>query len=699
MKNEERGFKMSCTNDIIMSETTIEGVSPELNYGTGKALGYIIFSEEDFTKLSGTSYTVPTDMAGSAPQITSMFNLVEAVELAVPTFFDDCYVFADRIIKLEQRLQNLTFTTKNSTYPLKVVVQNNGVKDFVAGLGNASLSIKIDENFEGFIQPNGYVNYAVIGTVSQTPSTLNAVNSMSFTIKHNEREDSAMRTFRYANKKQPSNIRVSKVNYTLLPDIQNRLVSGNQGRSFFHFGTSLGMREISMDVILVAKSAKSLMKEVSDFAAWMDTRNEEDLKFSDNPTRVWKVRFSGASPVDENLKVGKFTLNFQCIEPYSYGELVNFSQDMSPEERFIDFNYEGEAESFPMMKLNFTEDADFIDIVPNDGHGNISLGSRLQPVEAPPFNPTPLVGKWAFTQGESWIPMTSYPQDMEGWKFFQTTGVFAAINGMGYMLNWNYGTFTEDNAWRGAGVYQNFSHPLNDFRAELSLAALGDIHGNISNFGDLVFLDQNGQPFARTQFGMRQFTYRFEAYLSSTGLSKNAGTNTLTNGKLWNNFQGKVSVERVNNRWRLTVGQYIDRRYSPAPESSFDMGDSMLKDIQTTAWMELPRETWGKTVSGIGVILKNFNDRLRLNHFTVRRLKVWEFLPEPQNEVRTIIKFKAGDECLVDFQKGQIWLNGSLEPSLLDPSSDWFSLTKGRNIIGFNNFTGKATLIYNNMYK
>lgn len=690
---------MNCIEDLILDETSVTGVIPELNYGSGKSLGYIIYSEEDFEKLAGTSYTVPEGFEGSAAQITSMFNIVEAVESAVPTFFNDCYVFSDRILKLEERLKKLSFTSKESTYPLKVVVQNDGVVDFEAGLGNASLKVEIKDNFKGFIQPNGYINYSVIGTVSQGLATLNAVNRMDFTVLHNTNEDSAKRVFRYANKKQPSNIRVNRVNYSLLPDIQNNLVSGNKGRSYFHFGTSMGMRSISMDVTLIAESAESLRNELEEFADWIDTRNEEDLKFSDAPDRVWKVRYSGVSDVSENLKVGRFNLNFQCIEPYSYGELVNFSHDITESERFIDFNYEGKADSFPMMKLNFTEDSDFIDIVPNDGHGNISLGSRLQPVEAPPFNPTPLVGRWAFTEEEKWKPLSAFPQDMEGRKFYKTTGIFKAWQGTGYMFRWNYGIFTEDNAWRGDGAYQNFNHNLNDFRAELSVAALGKIPGNISNFGDLVFLDQNGQIFARAQFGMRQFNYNFEAYLTSTGFSKNSGTTTLKGTSAWNNFQGKIIVERVNNRWRISAGQYIDRRYAPAPESSFDMGESMLRDIQTSAWMELPRETWGKTISGVGIILKNFNDRMRLEHFTVRRLKVWEYLPEPQETVNTIIKFKAGDECLVDFQKGQIWLNGSLQPSLLDPSSDWFSLTKGRNIIGFNNFVGKATLIYNNMYK
>lgn len=690
---------MSCIEDLLLDETTVTGVVPALNYGVGKALEYVEYNDQDFTKLTGTSFTVTAGFEGSAPQITSMFDLVTAVEKAIPTFFDDCYVFSDRILKLEERLTKLSFTSTGSTYPLKVVVQNDGEKDFVAGIGNASLKVEIKDYFKGFIQPNGYVNYSVIGTVSQTLGTLNAVNRMEFTVLHNTTEDSTKRIFRYANKKQPSNIRVNRVNYSLLPEIQNNLVSGNQGRSYFHFGTYMGMRSISLDLTLIAESAETLRDEIEEFADWIDTRNEEDLKFSDAPDRVWKVRYSGVSEVSENLKVGRFNLNFQCIEPYSYGELVNFSQDVTVEERFIDFKYEGKAESFPMIKLNFTEDADFIDIVPNDGHGNISLGSRKQPVEAPPFNPTPVAGKWAFTTPENWIPMVTYPQDMEGAKFYKTNGVFTTIGGIGMMQKWHYGTFTEDNAWRGAGVYQNFSHQLNDFRAELSPALLGNIHGNISNFGDLVFLDQNGQPFARAQFGFRQFQYALEAYLTSTGVTRNAGSNSLSGKKTWDNFQGKIIVERINNKWRLTVGQYINRNYAPAPESSFDMGTSMLRDVQSTAWVELPRETWGKTVSGIGVILKNFNDRLRLPHFSVRRLVVWELLEEPKVEIKKVIKFTAGDECVIDFQKGQIWLNGTLTPSLLDPSSDWFSLTKGRNILGFNNFTGKATLIYNNMYK
>ena len=61
--------------------------------------------------------------------------------------------------------------------------------------------------------------------------------------------------------------------------------------------------------------------------------------------------------------------------------------------------------------------------------------------------------------------------------------------------------------------------------------------------------------------------------------------------------------------------------------------------------------------------------------------------------------FHEGDTVVIDSSKAQTYLNGELTPSLVDPMTDWFPITKGDNYIGVNNFKGKIDIVYNERFK
>lgn len=692
---------MTCFNaDVNFTEFEANSIPYYKAWGFGKAIGYSSFSEEDYTELSGApTFTVPENFYGSSANITFTFDAVGFIETQNPAMFKDCYTFDDKVDKLTNRLTYLKATVTSANAKETVLI-NQRMDGHYFAVGN----LLKDKNFDGFVQPNGYINVAILSEATDTPATVSGTVKLDLRFLHDPVEDADRRTFRYNGVKQPSWVRVQKVTYPMVAPVDNQFFSVNQGKRKYDMGQQYGERYIALSLVVVAGTQDDVRQRIFELADLFDTRKETEMKFSDEPEVTWFVKLDGEASITEELNSAKLSVSFLCMRAYGQGKENVQTFEVTETDNIVNMLNGSTAETFPRIKLTMHEDADFFDIVGAGDSANISLGRKVpEQVVVTPFDPQPQVGKWAFTASENWNRFSDdmFPQGMEKWQFTRTNGQLVANVGTASMKNWNYGT---DGDWRGDGIYQNLPRALTDFRIELSPAILGGLHNDVSNFSDIVLYDQNAKPFARLQFGARHYANLIDCYLianngsSDEGL-QNGGFSILSNKGNWNNFQGKVILERRANKWRITMGQYIDRRYSPAPESIFDFGEAMLKDIKSTPWFELPRSTWDKKLSRVGLIMKNFRVRKRVPHFTLRRLVIWEYKTPPVAQETKVISFKQNDEVVVDFDRAQVWLNGKIEPSLVHPSTDWFSFDKGWNTIGFNNLNATAEIVYYDQFK
>lgn len=676
-------------------------------WGYGKSLDQVEFNSKEFTKLADgvTTFSTEVGFESSLAQVLLTFDLIGLMEEAQPNIFRDCYTMQDKVVKAGSRLTELNFDTTNSTSLKSTVINKNPM------LNKTSFGdVEVDGNYLGFIQENGFINFTTISALPEMggTATVTANATMSFKFNYDPYEDQTIRTFRYAGVKQPEWVRVQDVVYDMSAPIENQTFSLNQGKRFFDMGQTYGVREITLQLAIVADTPQKLRDKFFELSDWFDTQEETDLQFSDNPELAWQVKLSGSNIVSQTERVGKLNVSFICLQKDARGKEVEVEKAISVEQPLLELKNEGTAETFPRMKFTLNKDTDYFDIVGAGESQNISLGSRrtTTPTEET-FDPMPLLASWNFLSSEKWVKMlqTDVPSAPESIKQYVTDGYMVTAEGMGLMALWHYGNKPNENedGWRGGGLYQTLSRSLTDFRVELSPAVLGVIPDGSSNFGDIMLYDQNGKGFARVQWGGRMETRQMDVYLTALGSNNtdlDSQSVSLNAGANWNNFQGKIIVERKQNKWRVTVGQYINRAYSPAPESIFEAGESMLKDVRSTDWYDLPRETWNAKLTRIGINLRNFQARNRIPHFTVRRLKVWEYRnPTANDETKRIVSMKKGDEVVVDFDKAQVWLNGSLEPSLVHPSTDWFSLVKGNNVVGFNNLDATVNVSWHERFR
>lgn len=701
---------MSCFDDeLILTEVEANDLGYTDVFGVGKTLNMVPFDPTAFTKLDTPSFATEGGFDSSLVQLVFTFDLLKHMEEAEPLFFKDCYSLDDRVAKATTRLSYLKLAVTSSDYDRVVLLNTNTMKDYGSKTG-----ITLTENFVGFIQPNGYLNVVMLSKLPATggKASLSGDIKLSIKFKSNVNEDGIMRTFRFDGVKQPSWVRVQEVVYPMTAPVSNENFSLNGGKHLYDRGQSYGKRYITLKLAVVAKTPDLLREKFFDLADWFDTGYTAPLKFSDAPDITWFVKMDGETDVTEALNVGKFNITFLCMEKDGIGNEVVDDFEVDYEDRLINVVNEGTAETFPKVKLTIEEDTSFLDIVGSGVSENISLGQHeATGITEGEFDPTPLIATYNMVDNEGWKRMSEsqFPKTAESWDYYRTDGVMIFNKGYAMMNGWHYGVPPQGNkdGWRCDGNYQTLNKSLTDFRIEISPEIAGVNPPDPANFADIILYDQNGKPFARIQFGRRSDYKLFDVYLEPIGADGTEIKNSriwLWNSEKWDNwfdFTGKIIVERRQNKWRLTVGNSIRKFYFPgkAEDSTFDFGEAMLKNVISSPWQDLPRETWNAKLTQVGFILKNYQDRYRVPFFTVRKIKIWEYLTPPQEDTRKVLSFKAGDEVVVDFNKAQVWLNGKLEPSLVHPSTDWFSLKKGNNVLGFNNVKAKVKVVRNERFK
>ncbi|MGO5272659.1 phage distal tail protein, partial [Collinsella sp. LCP21S3_C3] len=255
--------------------------------------------------------------------------------------------------------------------------------------------------------------------------------------------------------------------------------------------------------------------------------------------------------------------------------------------------------------------------------------------------------------------------------------------------------------WYGGGITRVNPKALNDFALEIAFSTQGNPQYWTDHHMYIILYDDQMIPFANVAFGYvaKQKKIRFHIATMGSSTQDEVRISPGWGGKEWYNFTGKITIERKDNRWRLQAGQFKSKKRSPMIGSDLQYGTSMLRNVRSTGFRSLPQETWNRKFAAYGVLYANIDNRPQINRWAVHHTKCWEILQKPANSPQITRSFKKDDELIVDFTKGQVWLNGTIAPSYVQPSTDWFSLKPGKNTLGISGVKGKVEYEYTNRYK
>lgn len=676
----------------------------------------------DDSRYDKTSVDIPMmrteeNMQNSSVQVTHGYDIYGIVNAKYPEFFGDCYTYEDCINKLNERIESFTFEVSSTIpdpdvggagYVNFVVEATEHIRDTTTKLDkNTSDFIIVHNGLNKFVQENGYVYLGGERPPEDRNTELGITSNVTFQLKFDKNYDNNKRIFRYNKKKQPWFLFVRDIQRSVLPPKVNNLVDMNRGRNRYSYGQTEEARSITLQCFIKAPSEQDLAPLLEELADYLDV-GETTLQLYDNPERVYKVVLDGSTDISQTLHMGELSLNFILLDNYAVGKevVVRESFGSSTSVPFLQLQNEGTAPTYPTYLLDFKEDAQFVDLIGQNESANISVGRRSKASSGSTnknMRPQVFYSKFTDNDGAGWIALndTLISQKIEG-KKPTLQGSVQRSNGMINMNRWDYGDAKD--GWHGHGVIGTLKKNVNNFVCEASATILGKPLKESLNGFFLIFYDAVNKPIARVKLSTRTADGHLDSYIVDDEEADSWGNHNLVISQgattKWDNFQGKVIVERKNNQWRLTVGQMKDRRWSPAPESSFNMGTAMLKDVKTTGWRTLDSATWDREVARVGIFLAQRQQRPKIGHVSLRRLIVWEDLTEDATTPdEDPIMINAGDQVAIDSEKGQVYLNGVVTPKLVDPMTDWFSIEKGENLVGVNNFIGDLTVVYNERFK
>lgn len=670
-----------------------------------------------YTKTSVDQLMMRTEdnMDNSAVQVTHGYNIYGMVNDRYPEFFGDCYTYEDCINKLNERIPSFTFELESvipdpdvggEGYVNYVLEATERVRDYQTRFDkNTSHIVTVHNNKANYVQENGYVYLGCERPPEDRNIELGSISNVTFRLMMDREYDQNKRIFRYNKKKQPWYLFVRDIQRSVLPPKVNNLVDMNKGRNRYSYGQTEEARTIVLKCFIKAPSEKELAPLMEDLANYLDV-GETTLQLYDAPERVYQVVLDGTTDLSQNLHLGEVEINLVLLDNYAKGKevVVKETFDNTDTVPYVNLENAGTAPAYPKYILDFKKQTSFVDLIGTKESSNISIGRRSKeggaPADPKEMRPRVFYSRFTNDDGAGWISLNDdlMPQYIETQKP-TLSGSIQRSNGMINLNGWKYGD-NKVEGLHGHGVIGTLKKNVNNFVCEVTPAIYGNNPKNSLNAIYVIFYDDVNKPICHAKIGTRPEDGNVDMYLIEEGNNTNWGRFHQNNGNKWDDFKGKFVIERKNNKWRLTAGQYRDRKFDPAPESNFNMGTSMLKDTKSTGWVTLPTETWDRPVARVGLYLATWKDRPLAKHLSARRCIVWEDLTDdntlPSEEP---ILFNEGDQVVIDSEKGQTYLNGVITPKLLDPMTDWFPIEKGENIIGVNNFEGDLTVVYNERFK
>lgn len=141
-------------------------------------------------------------------------------------------------------------------------------------------------------------------------------------------------------------------------DLKLSEVPGSAGNILTGIKTS--SRRIEVPVLIYYKSFDELQRIKEDMADWLLHERPKELKFFDEPNRVYRAILDGGFSLDERLRVGKGILSFLCPDPYKYGDTKSsaFSGQKT-------LNNRGTVSALPILNIYFTAPRTNLQIINN----------------------------------------------------------------------------------------------------------------------------------------------------------------------------------------------------------------------------------------------------------------------------------------------------------------------------------------------
>lgn len=414
-----------------------------------------------------------------------------------------------------------------------------------------------------------------------------------------------------------------------------------------------GIRIIKVTIKITGSSEEDLRKRVETIGEILKTDDDAPIIFDDEPDRIYYGMLYGETPLTDTLQFGKGEINFLCLDPHKYGaeEELAFDSD-----GVLNFFNTTNSDIFPRYEIAFNQPATFFSIL--DAENQITIGEPEEVTKA--------------KVPREQLIMTEGFNSMTGWSATNvavdgTVLGTIGVNAQGNFVPTSFGTGT---GWHGPALKKSLPEELQDFKMELYLENKSTGGKTVRNKqigrAELYLLDINDLVIAK--FAILDQHTSYEKTFGEARLGAQSGgkyiINYVGNNSVWNNFDGRIYIERIGKRWLVTIGKWDGKRhYARLSKGYYDADNAFNQKVAKVQVHFGAYDAYPTTTMLFDIMyIKKINTVLT---------------------VETPYIVDTGDIVEVDTFNGGIYKNGDPWMKELDQVSDWFSLKPGSTVLEF----------------
>ncbi|WP_457921661.1 distal tail protein Dit [Bacillus cereus] len=421
--------------------------------------------------------------------------------------------------------------------------------------------------------------------------------------------------------------------------------------------TQTKMRKIIVPVSLFYESMEEAEKLKEEIANWLITDRPQELIFDDEKDRTYLAVIDESFDPQQLVNLGEGVLTFICEMPYKLGPTRTVEFQANECGLVANIQNKGSLESNPIIEIEVTKPATFLDVWNGDNYFRIGWPLRMDqvPVER---NQRVMWDEMSTTIGWTDVPNA---EDMVGGGAFKVDA--------GSRLVPVYLGETNIKGWHGCIAKKNIPQgPLQDFIMQ-AYVGVRSSHPDQMGRVEIGLLDENSDYVAR--ISMNDVHWQAE---QNTGFAKlgnkkkSAGERVLINEPgdhptTWNQYRGRLWLARTGNRWEAYISKFLWNTEKDDSE-------------RFVVWEDENNVNMDK-VAQVQISISQFSDNMFCTDMSIDDLKIWKVNMNTQDNPPYI--FDVGDKVVIDTERSLVSINGKKVINLKDIFSDYPVVSKGSN--------------------
>ncbi|MCH5460962.1 distal tail protein Dit [Bacillus cereus] len=421
--------------------------------------------------------------------------------------------------------------------------------------------------------------------------------------------------------------------------------------------TQTKMRKIIVPVSLFYESMEEAEKLKEEIANWLITDQPQELIFDDEKDRTYLAVIDESFDPQQLVNLGEGVLTFICEMPYKLGPTRTIEFQANERGLVANIQNKGSLESNPIIEIEVTKPATFLDVWNGDNYFRIGWPLRMDqvPVER---NQRVMWDEMSTTIGWTDVPNA---EDMVGGGAFKADA--------GSRLVPVYLGETNIKGWHGCIAKKNIPQgPLQDFIMQ-AYVGVRSSHPDQMGRVEIGLLDENSDYVARISMNDVHWQAEQNTGFAKLGNKKKpAGERVLINEPgdhptTWNQYRGRLWLARTGNRWEAYISKFLWNTEKDDSE-------------RFVVWEDENNVNMDK-VAQVQISISQFSDNMFCTDMSIDDLKIWKVNMNTQDNPPYI--FDVGDKVVIDTERSLVSINGRKVINLKDIFSDYPVVRKGSN--------------------